>query len=85
MILCNICQFQGNVSIVDTPGVGGKDQEVEANMMLNYIHHALAIVFVLNVANAGGIQDDRVIFFLLQMSLLLEMSSYDMKSLNISF
>ena len=65
--VCNICEFQGNVSIVDTPGVGDKDQESEAKMMLNYIHHALAIVFVLNVANTGGIQHDRVIFFLLQM------------------
>ena len=47
--------------IVDTPGIGDKDQEEEARMMLDYIQNALAIVFVLNVANAGGIQQDRVI------------------------
>ena len=49
--------------IVDTPGIGDKDQEVVAQMMLDYLHKALAIVFVLNVANAGGIQQDRVIVF----------------------
>lgn len=55
--------MQGNVIIVDTPGIGDKDQEVVAQMMLDYLHKALAIVFVLNVANAGGIQQDRVIVF----------------------
>ena len=55
------------MSIVDTPGFCDKDQESEARMMLNYIHHAIAIVFVLNVANAGAIQQDLLTFFLLQM------------------
>ena len=55
--------MQGNVIIVDTPGIGDEDQEVVAQMMLDYLPKALAIVFVLNVANAGGIQQDRVIFF----------------------
>lgn len=55
--------MQGNVIIVDTPGIGDKDQEVVAQMMLDYLHKTLAIVFVLNVANAGGIQQDRVIVF----------------------
>ena len=48
--------------IVDTPGIGDEDQEVVAQMMLDYLPKALAIVFVLNVANAGGIQQDRVYF-----------------------
>lgn len=54
--------FQGNVIIVDTPGIGDEDQEVEARMMLDYIQNALAIVFVLNVSNAGGVQQDRVFY-----------------------
>ena len=57
--------FQGNVMIVDTPGIGDKYQEKVAEMMLNYIPKALAIVFVLNVSNAGGIQNDRVFLILL--------------------
>lgn len=49
--------------IVDTPGIGDEDQEDVAQMMMGYLHKAVAIVFVLNVANAGGIQQDRVLLF----------------------
>lgn len=52
--------FQGNVIIVDTPGFGDNEQKKVAEKMIEYIPNALAIVFVLNVAAAGGIQDDRV-------------------------
>lgn len=52
--------LKGNVIIVDTPGIGDEDQEEVAKMMLDYIPKAVAIMFVLNVANAGGIQRDRV-------------------------
>ena len=50
----------GNIIIVDTPGIGDRDQESVAKLMMDYIPKALAFVFVLNVANAGGIQQDRV-------------------------
>ncbi|XP_078328855.1 uncharacterized protein LOC144623867 isoform X3 [Crassostrea virginica] len=52
--------LKGNVMIVDTPGIGDEDQEDVAQMMMGYLHKAVAIVFVLNVANAGGIQQDRI-------------------------
>lgn len=52
--------FQGNVIIVDTPGFGDNEQKEVAEKMIEYIPNALAIVFVINVAAAGGIQDDRV-------------------------
>lgn len=52
--------FQGNVIIVDTPGFGDNEQKKVAEKMIEYIPNALAIVFVINVAAAGGIQDDRV-------------------------
>ena len=55
--------FKGNVLIVDTPGIGDEDQTEVGNLMLDYIPKALAIVFVLNVSNAGGIQQDRVFLF----------------------
>ena len=64
-ILREFIFLKGNVLIVDTPGIGDKYQEKVAEMMLNYIPKALAIVFVLNVSNAGGIQDDRVFLILL--------------------
>ena len=52
--------MKGNVIIVDTPGIGDVNQEEVAKLMMDYIPKALAFVFVLNVANAGGIQQDRV-------------------------
>lgn len=48
---------QGNVTIVDTPGIGDDDQEDVAGKMLDYLKNALAVVFVINVANAGGFND----------------------------
>lgn len=52
--------IQGNVIIVDTPGFGDQEQKDVADKMLSYLPNALSFVFVLNVSNAGGIQDDRV-------------------------
>lgn len=51
---------KGNVIIVDTPGTGDFAQEEVAKKMKSYIPNALAFVFVVNVPNAGGLQDDRV-------------------------
>ncbi|XP_056003687.1 uncharacterized protein LOC125663356 [Ostrea edulis] len=50
--------LKGNVVIVDTPGIG--DKEEFANMLMDYIHNALAFVFLVNMGNAGGIQGGRV-------------------------
>lgn len=55
--------FEGNVAIVDTPGIGDVDQTEVAQKMMDYLPNALAFVFVINVAAAGGLQKDRVIFF----------------------
>nr|XP_022307813.1 uncharacterized protein LOC111113814 [Crassostrea virginica] len=53
--------IQGNVTIVDTPGIGDDDQEDVARRMMNYLQNALAVVFIINVANAGGVQNDRLV------------------------
>ncbi|XP_065941981.1 bacterial dynamin-like protein [Magallana gigas] len=53
--------LQGNVMIVDTPGCGDMGQKEVSDMMMSYLPNALAFVFVLNVSNAGGIQDDRLL------------------------
>lgn len=55
-----ICFCKGNVTIVDTPGTGDFAQEEVAKKMRSYLPNALAFVFVVNVPNAGGLQDDRV-------------------------
>lgn len=52
---------KGNVAIVDTPGIGDIDQKEVATRMMDYIPNAVAFVFVINVAAAGGIQKDRVL------------------------
>lgn len=52
--------FKGNITIVDTPGIGDIDQTEVAERMMNYLPNALAFVFVINVAAAGGLQKDRV-------------------------
>uniref|UniRef100_A0A8W8P2U5 Dynamin N-terminal domain-containing protein n=1 Tax=Magallana gigas TaxID=29159 RepID=A0A8W8P2U5_MAGGI len=52
--------LQGNVMIVDTPGFGDQEQQGVAEKMMSYLPNALAFIFVLNVSNAGGVQDDRV-------------------------
>lgn len=46
---------------MDTPGIGDIDQKEVATRMMDYIPNAVAFVFVINVAAAGGIRKDRVI------------------------
>lgn len=53
--------LQGNVIIVDTPGFGDQEHKDVADKMMSYLPNALSFVFVLNVSNAGGMQDDRLI------------------------
>lgn len=69
---CLLLLFKGNVIIVDTPGIGDRSQEVVSNLMMDYLHHALAFIFVVNVVNAGGFQDDRVlsVFIVIESHLL---------------
>ena len=51
-------QFQENVMIVDSPGVGESD--VMSSFVLNYLPRAFCFMYVLCASNAGGIQPDRV-------------------------
>lgn len=43
---------------MDSPGIG--DTEEMTNMVLDYIMEACAFIYVINSANAGGVQTDRV-------------------------
>ncbi|WAR24585.1 hypothetical protein MAR_038254 [Mya arenaria] len=45
------------VTIVDTPGVGESGEMT--SRLFRYLPHAIAFIYVLNSANAGGIQEDR--------------------------
>lgn len=55
-----VLMLQGNVIFVDTPGIGDSSEEDVTNLLMDYLPNALAVVFILNVANAGGLQKDRV-------------------------
>ncbi|XP_065922696.1 uncharacterized protein in xynA 3'region-like [Magallana gigas] len=69
---------QGNLTIVDTPGVGDIDQTNMAKLMMDYLPNALAFVFVINVPSAGGFQKDRFIPILEKVKESLdEMVSFD--------
>lgn len=48
----------GNVTIVDTPGIG--DDEELKKMLMEYIPKAVSFVIVIDVSRAGGLQKDRV-------------------------
>lgn len=48
----------GNVTIVDTPGIG--DSIALKKMLEEYIPKAVAFIIVMDVSRAGGLQRDRV-------------------------
>ena len=50
--------FKEHATIVDTPGIG--ESEEMTHILVNYLPEAVAFIYVINTANAGGVQDDRV-------------------------
>jgi translation elongation factor EF-1alpha len=54
--------FQGDVVIVDTPGIRDHGQEEVSGMMMDYIPNAIAFVFVLNVQSFGSLQNYQVLY-----------------------
>ncbi|XP_019640989.1 PREDICTED: uncharacterized protein LOC109482625 [Branchiostoma belcheri] len=50
--------LQGDIFIVDSPGVG--ENERMTQQVLEYIPQAFAFIYVINSANAGGVQEDRL-------------------------
>jgi predicted GTPase len=44
--------------IIDSPGVG--ESEKMDQILMSYLPKAFAFIYVINSANAGGIQKDRV-------------------------
>ena len=62
--------LQGNVTIVDTPGVGESEEMTEK--LVKYLTKAVVFFYIVNSANAGGIQEDTVsIIFLSILNLIL--------------
>lgn len=47
-------------------------QDDYAQIMMKYLPNALAFVFVIDISNCGGFQDDRVIYDLLLNALFME-------------
>ena len=50
--------LQNGLSIIDSPGVG--ESEEMTNLVKSYIPKAFGFIYVINCANAGGVQPDRV-------------------------
>ncbi|KAL9964138.1 hypothetical protein ACROYT_G027725 [Oculina patagonica] len=50
--------LQQGIVIVDSPGIGESD--IMDDMVKEYLPEAFAFIYVINTANAGGIQKDRV-------------------------
>lgn len=46
--------------LVDTPGIGGSGKVTQK--LMEYLPNAVSFIFVINVASAGGMQSDRVIY-----------------------
>lgn len=72
--------LKGNLALVDTPGIGGSGDSTQR--LIEYLPNALAFVFVINVASAGGMQHDRLPEILRAISLLQwenEMPCFDPK------
>ncbi|XP_076114880.1 uncharacterized protein LOC143082838 [Mytilus galloprovincialis] len=51
--------LQGNVILVDTPGIGESDDLDK--ILLEFLPHAVSFMFIINANNAGGVCDDRLI------------------------
>lgn len=50
--------IKDGIVLVDTPGIGGSGEFNEK--VIEYIPNAVVFIFVINVYNAGGMQEDRV-------------------------
>ncbi|XP_023933260.1 uncharacterized protein LOC106180056 [Lingula anatina] len=50
--------LQGNVFIVDSPGVG--ENEFMNKVVMDYLPKAFAFIYVINSGNAGGVQEGRL-------------------------
>ena len=45
--------------IIDSPGFG--DSDIMDDIVKQYLPQAFAFIYIINTANAGGVQKDRVI------------------------
>ena len=50
--------FQKGIVIIDSPGIGESD--IMDEIVKQYLPQAFAFIYVINSANAGGVQKDRV-------------------------
>ena len=57
-LACLFCIFQNGVVIIDSPGIG--ESAIMDEIVTQYLPQAFAFIYVINSANAGGVQKDRV-------------------------
>lgn len=62
------------MALVDTPGIGGSGDYTKK--LIEYLPNALAFVFVINAASAGGMQNDRVRTFILSLNNIAEFMTF---------
>ena len=55
---CLIASSHEGTILVDTPGIGS-NEELTSRLM-DYLPHAITLIYVIKSDNAGGIQGDRV-------------------------
>ncbi|XP_060601488.1 uncharacterized protein LOC132754793 [Ruditapes philippinarum] len=73
---------QENVTIVDSPGVGESKEMTEK--LVKYLPKAVAFIYIVNSANAGGIQEDTILQIISEQQKLVtetELSSFDPKTM----
>ncbi|XP_045191365.2 uncharacterized protein LOC123548286 isoform X2 [Mercenaria mercenaria] len=71
-----------HVTIVDTPGVGENREMTEK--LVQYLPKAVAFIYIVNSANAGGIQEDTILHIISEQKKLdteHELSSFDPRSM----
>ncbi|XP_062595928.1 uncharacterized protein in xynA 3'region-like [Saccostrea cucullata] len=70
--------LKGNTIIVDTPGIGGSGDYSEK--LMEYLPNAVSFIFVVDVASAGGMQNDRlphILKSIVQLQIEDEMPCFD--------
>ncbi|XP_061180762.1 uncharacterized protein LOC133189405 [Saccostrea echinata] len=70
--------LKGNTIIVDTPGIGGSGDL--SKKLMEYLPNAVSFIFVVDVASAGGMQNDRlphILRSIIQLQVEDEMPCFD--------
>ncbi|CAG2231793.1 unnamed protein product [Mytilus edulis] len=54
----SVPMLKKHIAIVDTPGIHGKEQTMQMELLFDYLPNAIAFIYVIDVSKAGGLLDD---------------------------